>query len=256
VHRITSLPPKKGPTSKSCDMVLSSVHWMQLILECDPQKPVTLTELKKAQIGSVFQIVCCINNKDITSPENWESCILRKVQKETWEVLNVHQNAKVEDDLDLEGDDGLKNTWGLYYKNVGNGNEYVTSFVTNTKRDLFKAEHHDVSPKRGSLCAKATANVQKKADAVTKKTLMKFPTSSLKLGDIILVPLNDVDCAKVDGKNLVKNPPPAPGSLFLGVAIRSASGRDLTRVPKPNSISGKPASRLATRRFQKTIWRE
>ena len=35
--------------------------------------------------------------------------------------------------------------------------------------------------------------------------------------------------------NLVKNPPPAPGSLFLGVASRSASGRDLTRVPKPNS---------------------
>ncbi len=31
---------------------------------------------------------------------------------------------------------------------------------------------------------------------------------------------------------LIKNPPPAPGSLFLGVASRSASGRDLTRVPK------------------------
>ncbi len=41
---------------------------------------------------------------------------------------------------------------------------------------------------------------------------------------------------------LVKNPPPAPGSLFLGIAIRSVSGRDLTRVPKPNSISGKPTS--------------
>ena len=48
---------------------------------------------------------------------------------------------------------------------------------------------------------------------------------------------------------LVKNPPPAPGSLFLGVAIRSASGRDLTRVPKQISISGKPTSRLATRHF-------
>ena len=27
---------------------------------------------------------------------------------------------------------------------------------------------------------------------------------------------------------LVKNPPPAPGRLFLGVAISSASGRDLS----------------------------
>jgi hypothetical protein len=104
----------------------------------------------------------------------------------------------------LDGDDGLKNTWGLYYKNYGDGNEYVTSFITNTKRDLFNAEHHEVSPKRNSLRAKATANIKKKADAVTKIALTKSPTSSLKLGDIVLVPLDDVDCTKVDGKNLVR----------------------------------------------------
>ena len=91
----------------------------------------------------------------------------------------------------------------VYYKNVGDGNEYVTSFVENNERDLFNVEHHDVSPKRKSLCATATANIKKKADAVTKKTLTKSPTSRLKLGDIVLVPLNDVDCTKVDGKNLV-----------------------------------------------------
>jgi hypothetical protein len=85
----------------------------------------------------------------------------------------------------------------VYYKNVGDGDEYVTSFVTNTKRDLFNAEHHAVSPKRESLCAKATANIQKKADSVTKKALTKSPTSSLKLGEIILVPLDDVDCTKL-----------------------------------------------------------
>jgi hypothetical protein len=110
VHWMTSLLPKKGPTGKSCDIDLSSVCWMQLISEHDPQKPVNLTELKSARIRSVFPIIWCIINKDITSPENWESCILKKVQKETWEVLNVHQKDKVEDDLDSEGDDSLKNT--------------------------------------------------------------------------------------------------------------------------------------------------
>ena len=76
-------PIKKRLTDKSSDMDLSFVCWMQLILERDPQKPVILMELKKVRIGSVFPIVCCINNKDITSLENWESCILRKVQKDT-----------------------------------------------------------------------------------------------------------------------------------------------------------------------------
>ena len=40
-------PTKKGLNGKSGDMDLSSVCWMQLILERDPQKPVTLTELKR-----------------------------------------------------------------------------------------------------------------------------------------------------------------------------------------------------------------
>ncbi len=88
-------PTKKGPADKSCDMDLSSVCWMQLISERDPQKPVTLPELKKTRIRSVFPIVCCTHNKDITDLDNWESCILKKVQKETWKVLNVHQNEKV-----------------------------------------------------------------------------------------------------------------------------------------------------------------
>ena len=104
--------------------------------------------------------------------------------------------------LDLEGDDGLNNTWGLYYKNVSHGDEYVTSFVSNTEMRQFDTEKQDVSPNRKSLREKATENVQKKAESVTKKALKKSPTSSLKLGDVVLVPLSDVDCTKVDGKTL------------------------------------------------------
>ncbi len=118
-----------------------------------------------------------------------------------WEVLDVHQNEKVEDDLELEGDDGLKNTWGLYYKNAGG--EYVTSFVTPAEMVQLDIEKQNVSPKHASLCAKATSNIQKKAEAVTKKALTKSPTSTLNLGNIILVPLDAVDRTKVDGGNLV-----------------------------------------------------
>ena len=63
--------------------------------------------LRSAWIGSVFLTVCCINNKDFTTMENWESCILKMVQKETWEVL--HKNKKVDADLELEEVDMLKN---------------------------------------------------------------------------------------------------------------------------------------------------
>jgi hypothetical protein len=75
-------------------------------------------------------------------------------------------------------------------------------FVIATKREQFSIEKQDVSPKRASLCAKATSNVQKKAEAVTKKALTKSLTFTLKLGNIVLVLLNEVDRMKVDGGNL------------------------------------------------------
>jgi hypothetical protein len=192
--------PKGKKGDVDVDVDITKVCWIELLGDRDPTKPDELLELKSARIGTVFPIIHCINNEDITTMENWESCILKKVRKETWEVLNVHKNDKVEDDIKLEGDDDLKNTWGLYYKSPGN--EYVTLYVTATKKEQFDTEKQDVLPKHASLCAKATANIQKKAEAITKKALKKSPTSSLKLGDIILVPLNEVDCSKVNRGNL------------------------------------------------------
>jgi hypothetical protein len=65
-------PAKKTPHGKTsdADLDLTSVRWMELIADRDSQKPVDLTEMKSARIGSVFLIVCCINHKDITTMEN------------------------------------------------------------------------------------------------------------------------------------------------------------------------------------------
>ena len=45
----TATSPTTKTKSKTCDIDVNSVIWMQLIAECDPQKPVDLSELKSAQ---------------------------------------------------------------------------------------------------------------------------------------------------------------------------------------------------------------
>ncbi len=63
-------PAKKTSNGKTGDayLDLTSVCWMELIADRDPQEPVDLKEMKSARIGSVFPIVCCINNMgDCTS---------------------------------------------------------------------------------------------------------------------------------------------------------------------------------------------
>jgi hypothetical protein len=61
---------------------------------------------------------------------------------------------------------------------------------------------HDISPRHLSLCNQATANVCKRAQGITSKLLGKQPEFVMNLGDVVLVPLDDVDWTKVDGGNL------------------------------------------------------
>jgi hypothetical protein len=63
-----SIMPKgstpKGKTGDGNDF--TTICQIELIVDCD-QKPFELKELKSARIKSVFPIICCINNKDITT---------------------------------------------------------------------------------------------------------------------------------------------------------------------------------------------
>jgi hypothetical protein len=63
-------------------------------------------------------------------------------------------------------------------------------------------EMHNVSPKHHLLCKNATANVQMKVNSITAKVLKKSPSQVFKLGDVVLIPLDNVNRSKVDGANL------------------------------------------------------
>jgi hypothetical protein len=52
------------------------------------------------------------------------------------------------------------------------------------------------------LCKNATVNVQKKANSITTKVLKKSPIQVFKCGDVVLIPLDDVNRTKADGANL------------------------------------------------------
>jgi hypothetical protein len=50
--------------------VESSTCWMELIN--NREDPVTMEALIQAKLKTLFPIIQCINNKDITNPENWQ----------------------------------------------------------------------------------------------------------------------------------------------------------------------------------------
>jgi hypothetical protein len=59
-----------------------------------PDQPVSLPKIQKAKLCAMFLIVYNINNKDITDDDNWAPCILIKVRKDQYEVLDVNRASK------------------------------------------------------------------------------------------------------------------------------------------------------------------
>jgi hypothetical protein len=175
------------------------VCWLELIDE--RADPVDLDEMSRARVNSVFPIIYCTNNKNITDDSNWAPCILRKVRKEEYEVLDRQEQDKIED-LDWEGNDGLSASWSMYYKYPTKS--YVNFFQVELENAINDKIAHKISPRHLSLCKQVTANVQnKRANKVAAKAVKKSPGLVFKMGDVVLIQLDNVDCTKVDGAKLV-----------------------------------------------------
>jgi hypothetical protein len=66
----------------------------------------------------------------MTDDANFEPCILVKVRNDQFEVMDVNDDTKLEDDLDWKGDDELENNWNMYCKYP------LEDFVQSYRRDL------------------------------------------------------------------------------------------------------------------------
>ena len=134
--------------------------------------------MSSAKLNSVFPIIYCFNNKDISDDSNWAPCILRKIRKEQYEVLDMYDDTlKAQIDLYWGGDDGLSSLWGMYYK-------YPSETFVKSVRILNEIanddeEAHNVSPRRHTLRTQANTNMQKKANSITEKNHEKIAKSYL-----------------------------------------------------------------------------
>ena len=116
-------------------------------------------------------------------------------------MFNEDDEYKLDDDLDLGGDDGLNNLWGMYVKYPSQ--KFVATLRERLENNYADEDALDESPNRAVLRKKAHENMTKKALAVRGIILKKSPELVVKTGDVVLVPLADEDRTKVDGGNLI-----------------------------------------------------
>ncbi len=141
-----SLSPGKGEcVLKSTGGDLPYNHWLDLINERN--RPVELSEVSHARVNKVFPIVYCTNTKNIDDEDDWVPCILSKIQKDQYQVLDTNKDLKLEKDvLHWGGDDGLCNLWQMYYKYPSTA--FVDTFCMGLEIAVEDRIAQEVSPRR------------------------------------------------------------------------------------------------------------
>jgi len=103
---------------------MESLKWMK---EVESRGTFDKKDLLAKPINRIFPCIACNDQKNILNPSTWVPAFLRKSSATTWDVLNVNLDPMVHD-LEWEGDDGLENLWGLYYKFPDT--QFIQSFQT------------------------------------------------------------------------------------------------------------------------------
>jgi hypothetical protein len=107
-----------SPTMSTCGKDGQSLIGGQLdnlpdwLHEIETNNTVNASLLLAAPITQVFLCIAC---KNIDNPATWISIFLQKTSNTTWEMFD-EDFRKIGPKLDWNGDEGLKNLWGRYYR--------------------------------------------------------------------------------------------------------------------------------------------
>jgi hypothetical protein len=87
-------------------------NWLKKI---DSKGTFDKKDLLAESTNQTFPCIACNDHKNILDPSTWVPAFLHKLSTTTGDVFNVNFDQTVQN-LEWNGDEGLKNLWGLYYK--------------------------------------------------------------------------------------------------------------------------------------------
>ena len=192
-----------GDTDFTAWQVLRSEMCESAIVDCD--------YLQRMRLKEKVPIAYCMNVKNITKIQSFVPAILVRVSKKQWELMDEN-DENVEEQLEWDGDNGIANMVGMYIKHPDKEFcDYYQSLLTavhtaTPAHEDDKEEHSDVckvTPRRSALRKRAHEKMTKAAATMKKNVMKRVGEDKVcEVGEVVHVPLKDIDKAKVDTGNL------------------------------------------------------
>jgi hypothetical protein len=197
--------------------------WQVLRDEMSDSTIINCEHLQQMKLRDKVPIVYCVNPQDISKMSSFVPAILVRVGKKQWEVMDEN-DENMEDKLEWDGDNGIVNMVGMYIKHPDKSFcDYFQSLHEGTKSivqdDNEKDTPEKVTPRRSALRKRAHEQMSKAATSMKKNVMKRVGEDKVcEIGEVVHVPLKDMDKAKVDTGNLT------------GVIVQVDKGRSQARV--------------------------
>jgi hypothetical protein len=170
--------------------------WLSILLKI--KVPTDASVIEKASIHACFSIL----DKEATLTDPWRRVILRKVRKSIWEVLDEFSES-VLDTVMQTGDKGVIEQWGKLFR-APTIDDYKKALLV-YERQKVKMDERDhqlmESPGCTHLHDKAFESLSQQGRTMKKRVQAKME-AAFDVGNVVQVPLHDVDTTKADGMTL------------------------------------------------------
>ena len=172
-------------------------------------KELTREELSEAELRNIFPCLSC-SPDDSNDPSNWKRIILQKVTRDKWDVFDEDRIELLEtiewgfSRNSSPNPSGLYSLWGTSYKYP------VASDIDLARKDAQEQRKRDqeceddefLSPRRKKQRHEASLDMRKQS-GVMEARAKKADGGNYNIGDVVKIPLVDVDRTKVDSAHII-----------------------------------------------------
>ena len=160
--------------------------------------------LQQMCIRQSIPVAWCLDTKNVLDTQSFVPAILVKISTTTWELMDENDDEMKQ--LVWDGDEGVKNLFGIYIKQPdGAFCEHYQTLVTTSSAggSQNKESTFFVSPTRDGLRKRAGDNMVMFAESMKKSALKRTGDNKIcEVGEVVHVALKNEDKAKVDSGNL------------------------------------------------------
>ncbi len=163
---------------------------------------IDLAYLRESKLRESVPAVWCVQNHDVHCLELFVPAFLTRISAHLWEITDKDDLEMAQ--LDWDGDKGVENLMGIYVQHPLQNfiNYFQTCPSTAALSSTMSQDHHEVSPHCAVLRKRAAGKLELRAKSMKVVAMKKGVGKVFEVGEVVLVPLEDVDKAKVDAQNL------------------------------------------------------